>query len=149
MGKIKIDFPDELVTKLAKLEGRTDEVMGRVMNAGAEAVKPIMASNLAGAIGRDTKRKSKSTGQLAGALGITPVRIDEGGTLDIKVGFNEPRSDAGSPGGSKRNAMVASILEHGKSNQPPRPFLKATQVAAKKPAVQAMTDAFNAEVDDL
>ena len=143
MGKIKIDFPDELVTKLAKLEGRTDEVMDRVMNAGAEAVKPIMASNLAGAIGRNTKRKSKSTGQLAGSIGISPVRVDEGGTLDIKVGFNEPRNDG------KRNAMVASILEHGKLNQPPRPFLKATQAAAKKPAVQAMTDAFNAEVEDL
>ena len=87
MGKIKIDFPDELVTKLAKLEGRTDEVMDRVMNAGAEAVKPIMASNLAGAIGRNTKRKSKSTGQLAGSLGISPVRVDEGGTLDDPASF--------------------------------------------------------------
>ena len=143
MGKIKIDFPDELVKKLESLARRTDEVMDKVMNAGAEAVKPIMASTLAGAIGRNTKRKSKSTGQLAGSLGITPVRIDEGGTLDIKVGFNEPRNDG------KRNAMVASILEHGKSNQPPRPFLKATQVAAKKPAIQAMTEAFQSEVDDL
>ena len=143
MGKIKIDFPDELVTKLAKLEGRTDEVMDRVMNAGAEAVKPIMASNLAGAIGRNTKRKSKSTGQLAGSIGISPVRVDENGVYDVKVGFHEPRGDG------KRNAMIAGILEHGKSNQLPRPFLKTARAASQKPALQAMTEAFQSEVDDL
>ena len=143
MGKIKIDFPDELVTKLAKLEGRTDEVMDRVMNAGAEAVKPIMASNLAGAIGRNTKRKSTSTGQLVSALGVSPVKTADDGSVDIKIGFNEPRQDG------KRNAMIAGILEHGSSNQPARPFLSATKSAVKAPATQAMVDAFNREVDGL
>ena len=139
MGKIKVEFPDDLVKKLAALGSRTDEVLEKTLQAGADAVKPVLAGTLAGVIGKNTKGKSHSTGQLAGSLGISPMKTGDDGSLDVKVGFNEPRRDG------KRNAMVASILEHGRSNQPARPFLKPAQSAAKKPAVQAMIDAFNKE----
>jgi len=45
--------------------------------------------------------------------------------------------------------MIASILEHGRSDQPARPFVSATKSAVKAPATQAMVDAFNKEVDGL
>jgi hypothetical protein len=106
-------------------------------------LKPGFQPKLAGANGRNPNRKSRSTGQLVGALGVSPVKAAEDSSVDIKIGFNEPRKDG------KRNAMIAGILEHGKSNQPARPFLSATKSAVKAPATQAMVDAFNQEVDGL
>ena len=143
MAKVTAEFPDDIVKKLASLERRTDAVLEKTLQAGAAIVKPIFQTKLAGAIGRNTKRKSKSTGQLESALGVSPVKAADDGSVDIKVGFNEPRKDG------KRNAMIAGILEHGKSNQSARPFLSATKSAVKAPATQAMVDAFNQEVDGL
>ena len=80
---------------------------------------------------------------LAGALGISPVKTADDGSVDIKIGFSEPRQDG------MCNAMIASVLEHGRSNQPARSFISATKNAVKAPATQAMVDAFNQEVDGL
>ena len=41
---------------------------------------------------------------------------DKNGDFNIKVGFSEPRPDGES------NAMLASILEYGKSGQPAKPL---------------------------
>jgi HK97 gp10 family phage protein len=143
MAKVTVEFPDDIVKKLASLESRTDAVLEKTLQAGADVVKPVFQAKLAGAIGHNTKRKSKSTGQLAGALGVSPVKSADDGSVDIKIGFNEPRKDG------KRNAMIASILEHGRSDQPARPFISATKSAVKAPATQAMVEAFNKEVDGL
>ena len=143
MAKVTVEFPDDIVQKLASLETRTDAVLEKTLQAGADVVKPVFQTKLASAIARNTKRKSTSTGQLVSALGVSPVKTADDGSVDIKIGFNEPRQDG------KRNAMIAGILEHGNSNQPARPFLSATKSAVKAPATQAMIDAFNQEVDDL
>ena len=143
MAKVTVEFPEDIVKKLARLETRTDAVLEKTLQAGAAIVKPVFQAKLAGAIGRNTKRKSKSTGQLVGALGVSPVKASEDGCVDIKIGFNEPRQDG------KRNAMIASILEHGRSNQPACSFISATKSAVKAPATQAMIDAFNQEVEGL
>ena len=143
MAKVTVEFPDDIVQKLASLETRTDAVLEKTLQAGADVVKPVFQTKLASAIGRNTKRKSTSTGQLVSALGVSPVKTADDGSVDIKIGFNEPRQDG------KRNAMIAGILEHGNSNQPARPFLSATKSAVKAPATQAMIDAFNQEVNDL
>ena len=143
MAKVTVEFPDDIVKKLASLETRTDAVLAKTLQAGADVVKPVFQTKLASAIGRNTKRKSTSTGQLVSALGVSPVKTANDGSVDIKIGFNEPRQDG------KRNAMIAGILEHGNSNQPARPFLSATKSAVKAPATQAMIDTFNQEVDGL
>jgi len=143
MAKVTIEFPDDVVKKLAKLGNKTDEILEKTLRAGADVVKPVFEANLVGSIGRNTKRKSKSTGELADSLGISPVKSADDGSVDIKIGFAEPRKDG------KRNAMIAGILEHGRSNQPARPFISATKSAVKAPATQAMVDAFNKEVDGL
>ena len=143
MAKVTIAFSDDVVKKLAKLGTKTDEILEKTLRAGADVVKPVFEANLVGSIGRNTKRKSKSTGELADSLGISPVKSADDGSVDIKIGFAEPRKDG------KRNAMIAGILEHGRSNQPARPFISATRNAVKGPATEAMVDAFNKEVDGL
>ena len=143
MAKVTIEFPDDVVKKLAKLGTKTDEILEKTLRAGADVVKPVFEANLVGSIGRNTKRKSKSTGELADSLGISPVKSADDGSVDIKIGFAEPRKDG------KRNAMIAGILEHGRSGQSARPFISATQNAVKGPATEAMVAAFNKEVDGL
>ena len=91
--------------------------------------------------GAGTKYDSRSTGELAGALGLSPVKVDGSGNHDIKVGFAEPRSDGGS------NAKIANILEYGKHGQPAKPFLKPAKTASKSAAITAMQKKFEEEVD--
>lgn len=90
-----------------------------------------------------TKYDSRSTGELEGALGLSPSKLNRDGNHDVKVGFAEPRSDGGS------NAKLANILEYGKHGQPAKPFLKPAKTASKQECVDAMTVALEEEVEKL
>lgn len=143
MAKMTPKMPDELIAKLTRLGGRTDEVCEKALKAGAEVAEKAVASNLSAVIGKDTKLKSQSTGQLEKALGISPVKVDGKGNYDIKIGFNEPRSDGES------NAKIANILEYGKSNQPPRPFLKPAKSKSRKDIMAVMKETLEKEADNI
>jgi len=69
--------------------------------------------------------------------------VDRSGNYNLRVGFAENRRDG------KTNAMLANILEYGKSNQPPRPFLKPAKTASKKTAVAKMQEIFLAWQQNL
>lgn len=83
---------------------------------------------------------SDFTGELESSLGLSTVKLGRDGNHNIKVGFSEPRSDGGS------NAKLANILEHGRSGQPAKPFLKPAQTRSKAACIQAMTDTLAKEV---
>lgn len=91
-----------------------------------------MAANLTASIGNATIRESQSTGQLAAALGISPVKARADGKHDIKVGFAQTRTDG------RSNALIANVLEYGSTRQAPRPFLAPTRVRTRKTAIEAM-----------
>ena len=91
-----------------------------------------MAANLTASIGTSTVRESQSTGQLAAALGISPVKARADGKHDIKVGFAETRNDG------RSNALIANVLEYGSTRQTARPFLAPTRVRTHKSAIEAM-----------
>ena len=143
MAKATIQLPEDFLLKLSRLGDKTDEVCEKVLEAGAKVVKEKVATNLNAAIGKNLKTKSRSTGQLQAALGVSKARPNRNGDYDIKIGFAEPRDKGIS------NAGVASILEYGKSSQPPRPFLKPAQSASKDAAIDAMKAAFEEEVQKL
>ena len=140
MAKADIKMPDEFLEKLAHLAKDEDGMAERVLSAGAEVVEARVRSNLSGVIGRGTKDDSRSTGELEGALGLSPSKLNRDGNHDIKVGFAEPRSDGGS------NAKIANILEYGRHGQPPKPFLKPAKSASKAAAIEAMKRALEEEV---
>ena len=136
-------MPEDFLQKLSRLGEKTDEIVPRVLRAGAEVVESKVRSNLQSAIGRDTQDESRSTGELVGALGISPAKLDRDGNYDVKVGFREPRSDG------KSNAMIANILEHGTSTQPARPFLAPARTASRKPAIEAMITQLEKEISSV
>ena len=142
MAKIDVKMPEEFLLKLSRLGSGFDAVAEAVLEAGGEVALEQVRSKLSASIGK-TKYPSRSTGELARSLGLSPVKINDKGNHDIKVGFAEPRSDGDS------NAKIANILEYGKHGQPARPFLKPAKSAAKKECVAAMQNKFEEEVKKL
>ena len=143
MAKATLKMPNEFLQRITKLGDKTDEIVERVLEAGAEVVVAKVRSNLQSAIGRDTKEESRSTGQLASALGVSPVKVNRDGNYDIKIGFAENRNDG------DINARIANILEHGTSNQPARPFLKPAKTATHKQAIDTMSRKLEEEINQL
>lgn len=141
MAKVDIKMPDEFLERISRLGKDFDAVAESVLEAGGEVVLAKAQGNLSGVVGRGTKYDSRSTGELAGAMGLSPAKLDRSGNHNVKIGFAEPRSDGGS------NAKLASILEYGKHGQPAKPFMKPAKTATKAAAISAMQQKFEEEVE--
>ena len=143
MAKVDMKMPEEFLLRLSRLGEKTDEIILKVLKAGGEVGEAKMKSNLQAVVGSGTKEESRSTGELISALGVSSARQDKDGNFNVKVGFSEPRSDG------KSNAMIAGVLEYGKSGQSPKPFLKPAKSASKSACVDAMIAAFEKEVENI
>jgi len=132
MAKAIVKMPEEFLLKISRLESKTDDIVPKVLEAGGTVVLQKVKSNLQAVIGKGTRRRSKSTGELLRSIGLSQARLDRNGDHNVKVGFAEPRSDGGS------NAKLANILEYGKHGQPARPFLKPAKSSSKKACEDAM-----------
>jgi len=143
LAKVDIKMPDAYLEKLSGLGSDFDKVAEKVLTAGGKVVFERTKSNLSTAIGKNTKYKSRATGELTKALGVTAVKMDRNGNHNIKIGFEEPRSDGES------NAKIANIIEYGKHGQPAKPFLKPAKSASKKACISAMENTFDEEVKKL
>lgn len=143
MAKTQIKMPEELLVKLSRLGGKSDEIAAMVLEEGGRVVLEKVRSNLSSVIGSGTKYDSRSTGELVGSLGLTPPRIDRDGNSNIKIGFSEPRSDG------KSNAMLAAVLEYGKHGQPPKPFLEPAKTESKNECRKVMKAVLEREVANL
>ena len=143
MAKAEVQLPEGRLTRLSQLGAKSDEIAEKMLEAGGEVLLSRVKSNLAGAIGKDTKYPSESTGELERSLGLSPAKLDRNGNHNIKVGFSEPRSDGGS------NAQIANIIEYGKHGQPAKPFLKPAKSASKAAVIEAMKQIFEQEVSKL
>lgn len=143
MAKVTMKMPEDFLLKVSRLNDKTDEIIPRVLEAGGEVVLDKVKSNLNSAVGRDTKYPSRSTGELAAALGVSPALQDRDGNYNVKVGFSEPRRDGSS------NAKIANIIEYGKSGQPAKPFLKPAKSTSRKPCIEAMKAKLDEEVNRI
>ncbi|QNO17855.1 HK97-gp10 family putative phage morphogenesis protein [Caproicibacterium amylolyticum] len=143
MAKVSFSMPADFLRKVSALGEKTDEIIPRVLEAGGEVAFEKVRDNLESVIGRDTKSPSRSTGELASALGLSPARMDKDGNFNVKVGFSEPRPDGES------NAKIANILEYGKHGQPPKPFLKPAKTQARKPGIEAMKEKLEEEIKKI
>ena len=143
MAKATMKIPDDFLLKISKLGEKTDEIIPRVLEAGGQIVEEKVKSNLQSVIGRDTLEESRSTGELIKALGVSPALMYKDGNFNVKVGFSEPRLDG------KSNAMIAGVLEYGKSGQPPKPFLKPAKSASRKACIETMKQKLEKEVESI
>ena len=143
MAKAQIKMPEELLVKLSRLGSKSDEIAAMVLEEGGRVVLEKVRSNLSSVIGSGTKHDSRSTGELLDSLGMTSPKIDRDGNTNVKIGFAEPRSDGNS------NAMIAAVIEYGKHNQPPKPFLAPAKAKSRSECMKVMREALEREVAKL
>lgn len=144
MAKIDVKMPDEFLVKLSKLNGKFDEIVPRVLEAGAEPVIDRTKANLNSVIGSGTKYESRSTGELVASLGVTTAKQDREGNWNIKVGIGDSKDSKG-----VSNALKAMVLEYGKSGQMPKPWLKPAKSASKKACIDGMKAKLESELKSL
>lgn len=137
MAKCTCNLPEDLLKKLSRLGSKMDDVSEKVLESGGAVVLDKVKSNLQGVL------SGNSTDELSNSLGLSKVLLDRNGNHNIKVGFAEPRSDG------KSNAMIANIIEYGKSGQPAKPYLKPAKSQSKKACIDAMTQKLEEEIEKL
>ncbi len=143
MAKATYKLPEDFLLKVSKLADKTDGILPRVLQAGGEVVEAKVKSNLQSIIGSGTKEESRSTGELVGALGVSPAKQDKDGNFNVKVGFADGRADG------RSNSMIAGVLEYGKHGQPAKPFLKPAKSASKNACIEAMKAKLESEVNGV
>ena len=143
MAKVEMKMPEEFLLKISKLGRNFDTVADTVLQTGGEVVLGKVKENLSAVVGVGTKYASRSTGELERSLRLSPTWLNRDGNHNVVIGFTEPRTDG------KSNTMLASILEHGKHGQPPKPFLKPAKSASKQACIDAMTQKLEEEVVKL
>ena len=151
MAKATYKLPEDFLMKVSRLADKTDEIVPRVLQAGGEVVEKKVRSNLQAVIGSGTKEESRSTGELVGALGVSPAMLDRDGNFNVKVGFDEPRRQQNAAVRKRSykertNAMIANVLEYGKHGQPAKPFLKPAKSASKNACIEAMKAKLESEM---
>lgn len=132
-----VRFDNEFEKKLAALGSHTDEILEKAMTAGAEEALPTVRECLQSVIGRGNKYPDRSTGEMVNSLGVSPVKVDSNGVINVKIGFNEPRkkqyiSKKKGKSAEVTNGFIANVLENGKHGQPARPWLKRAKTQATK-----------------
>ena len=137
MAKCTAKLPEDLLKKLSRVGDNMDKIAESALTAGGDVVVRKTKSNL------ESMVKGPSTGQLVNALGLSPVLLDRNGNYNIKVGFDEYRSDGSA------NAMVANIIEYGKHGQPAKPFLKNAKSSSKKECEETMARKIEEEIKKL
>jgi len=143
MAKAYMKLPDDFLEKISRLGNKTDEICEKMLKAGGEVVLSRAKSNLSSVIGSGTKYKSRSTGELESALGLSEVKLDKNGNYNIKIGFAETRKDGSS------NAKIANIIEYGKSGQTAKPFMKPAKTSSKSKCIEVMKSTFDKEVNNI
>lgn len=141
MARAQIQLPNAFIDALEAVSNVIESSAEEVLSAGANVVEPRLRANLTSAIGSNTKAPSRSTGQLASALGTTSVKVNSRGVYNVKVGFAENRRDG------RSNTLIANVLEHGRSNQAARPFLAPTRSQTRRPATEAMKQVLTVAIE--
>lgn len=139
MARATINLPTDFIDSLNAASAVVDSSAEDVLQAGAAVVEPRMRSNLQASI----SDSDRSTGQLLAALGTTSARVNAEGNHNVKVGFAENRRDG------RSHALIATVLEYGRSNQPARPFLAPTRSQTRGAATEAMKQALAARIDQV
>ena len=73
MAKATWRMPEDFLMKVSRLADKSDEILPKVLEAGAEVVEDRVRSNLQAVIGSGTKYESRSTGELLDCLAATMI----------------------------------------------------------------------------
>lgn len=150
MAKCRIEYPESFSVSLEKIGANINQVCEEALKESGEDAEKIVKNNLVAAIG-NTKTESRSTGELVSSLGVSPVKVDKEGIINVKIGFKEPRRVQTAAKGKRSyreatNAMIANVLEYGKHGQPAQPFIAKSKKQAQRPVEEKMKQVIDREL---
>jgi hypothetical protein len=149
MAKFEVKFPDSIYEKFARMGTNASKIIEKMLKVGGKEAFKITKPKLQSSIGKG--KYSRSTGQLVGSLGISPVKVDSKGMSNIKVGFSEPRRPNKTISKNVTyylsNAMIANVLEYGKRGQSARPWMRPSKNAVQETVKPLMEQEFYKEVN--
>lgn len=164
MARMTFKSGDEYALKLSRLASGADAAAKKALNAAAGIVTDRIRSNLQ-ALKEDVEPtlKEKKYHYLApgesfngipgyqkqdllDSLGITPVKVDNDGNYNVKVGFDGYGSQPTKtyPKGLP-NQLAARATESGSSIRPKQPFVRPAVKKSKKEAIEAMNKVIEEE----
>ncbi len=153
-SKMTIKAGEDYMRRLSQLGEGSGEIAKKAVYEASGIVADRIRKNLVDNIndpqsaaknGGSILKKSgeKRTGDLVKSLGITPIKLDRNGVLNVKIGFDGYDS-RGIP-----NQLKARVMESGSSTIAPRPFVKPAVKATKKAAEETMNRVINEEIEKI
>ncbi len=156
MARMTFMLGEEYGEKLLRVASSSEEIAKAAIDAGADILADEIRQNLTANL-NDPESVSKNgsilfknyynktSGSLLKALGITPIRQDENGIWNAKIGFGDPDYD---PKGVP-NLLKARVMESGSSTIRKRPFVRPAVAAKKKEVLEAMQQVIDEETEKI
>ena len=160
MARLAFKAGDEFAVKLSRLAAKSDEVAIKAVECAAGILTDEVRASLESLPEERFRRLPDGesfTGvpkgqkrDLLETLGYTPVKVDQNGDYNSKVGFDGYGSypTKSYPQGVP-NQLVARAIESGSSVREKHPFVEPAARRAKKAAVEAMQAVIDEEYEKI
>lgn len=156
MAEIKVEGMEEFLELLIATEKQTERIIGRSVHPGAKVVadacKNYMQTFIITESGRHYGKDHYPTPQqlkgLIDSMGIARMRRKQGGTFDVKLGFdgyNEVKTKKYPKG--QPNAMIARSINSGSTYMKRQPFMDMTIKISKERAEAVIGEQFDIELE--
>lgn len=138
--KLEVKVPTELIEKNQRLADNIEDIEDKMLTAATDVLVPEVQKNLNKAI-----TGKYETGELRDSIAVKKRRTKKEkanivyfkGTVIRR--FNNGKTQ------KVTNNLKAAVLEYGKKNQPPRPFLRPAMNAKRSEMISAMENTFDKE----
>lgn len=133
---------EEFMIKLSRLETDVNEIVKKAIYAGAKVVADAMAVNLKNVLSEE------ATGELAEAMGITPITLLNG-SWTAKVGFDGYDSNGVAFQLIARAIESGTKTPEGKKKMTKRPFMRKTMNQTRKQVEEVMKKVIDEETQKI
>lgn len=137
MARFSFKTGEDYALRLSRLATQSEEIAKKAIYAGVEIVADEIKSNLKGVLSRE------ATGELVASFGVTPIKRDDAGNWNAKVGFD------GYDSKGVANQLKARVIESGTSTKKKRPFVAPAVRKTKKQVVKKMEEVIDNEIKKL
>lgn len=128
MARCSITGFESTLKMLDQLGDMTEAVAVKAVEAAGDLLEDAVRNRLEGRLATSKHR----TGDLEAGFGATPARLNDDGTVDVKVGF------FGYDRKGVSNQLKARVMESGSSKQKKRPFFRPAVTANRKKIQELM-----------
>ena len=137
-------LPTEVIRQLEALEKAADDIIDEMLDAGVDAVKPEVEKKLKTAITGEY-----ATGELEKSIAVKSKSYKDGAKARVIYFKGTTRVQRAKNGKvyKRKKAVrlneIAAVLEYGKSDQPPRAFMRPAFNAKNEDIARAMERKFD------